>query len=1003
MCPRSKGCFRKKRSTLLEPENQPILLNFPHLENSTRFKPTLISIDNELDIAILKFPDEPKLPKEALPAPLIKPDREIINHRYIAFGFPENYDDGVWAEGLIIESVAGGRIQIVDEKTTGYMVEPGFSGGPVWNSTLGGVVGIVVQADQDPQKRAAFAIPNKQLVELETSDSLNFNLIDDRDDLTLREYLLAIYKKDIDEEDHFIPLRLRLEAHNSYAESSEKPYDDLSELLEEHNNQDFIIFGGPGSGKTNLLLDFQQKLLKNQIIQNLPNTIALYFPLKTYAGEDPFTWLASQWKQRQYKYSFNIFPTFDNLIQMQGIRFYFLLDGIDEMKYKDSNEYIEHIDKWHNFLSQSINPNKVRVIFTCRSHELTSILEGPKGIRYIHIDALDKERRLKFIEHFCEDSKTDEMHLWLEENQALEEIYQTPFFLRIILDSLSDFNEIPDGQASLITSFVRRSLMRELVNGLKLSDLIKEGDRRQIVNRFKDMYVHQLPEEGSLFLKLSQLAFNMHSKNDKGQVVEKIVQANKAKEYIDPSNNLLAEEVLKIGRRLNILNTDSQNNYFFFHQLFQEYFCARYIKGHTEVVSKLIAIPWEKTKLSPPLETILKNRERIISLISTDRWLSPLQMATEMSDPIDGLPPQAFINKIITHNLPLASHCAAIPSTRIGIPKIFKRSLADKLIERMHSEAADIRARFQAANALGELRDPRLITHQKNATDQNSLTYQLPQLQKIQKDIYSIGIDENTITAEFKKFVTNESLLLQRKKLLDSFQISIFPVTNQEYRHFIDSNGYSNEAYWEGDEALGWLSNWRKKQEESYKSFRPEYWYDKRYNGANQPVVGITWYEARAYCMWLSEMTGDFYRLPTDMEWEIAARGKEGYLFPYGDQFNKIAANSEAFPFGRTTPVGLFYEGKSPLGIYDLVGNVWEWTLSNWGTNITKPEYRKVGDNLEAYQDIMAGQNVLRIARGGSWYSPEYHVSGVSRHGFSPDQRLNTIGFRIIQVLSDRE
>jgi len=218
---------------------------------------------------------------------------------------------------------------------------------------------------------------------------------------------------------------------------------------------------------------------------------------------------------------------------------------------------------------------------------------------------------------------------------------------------------------------------------------------------------------------------------------------------------------------------------------------------------------------------------------------------------------------------------------------------------------------------------------------------------------------------------------------MSTFYIGQYEVTNEEYAEFIDAGGYENRDYWlidpeYGEEAeTGW--NWKQKEGRTaplYKNYTTQeddgwnlsadpYWMNDSYSGqADTPVVGVSWYEAYAYCKWLSEVTGETYRLPTEAEWEYAGRGPKNYIFPWGNKYLSAAemcgepgsgamancwlkddqiemktagaggggsysALMETGMDGLTTPVGSYPEGVSYSGCYDMAGNVMEWT-ADW-------------------------------------------------------------------------
>ena len=173
---------------------------------------------------------------------------------------------------------------------------------------------------------------------------------------------------------------------------------------------------------------------------------------------------------------------------------------------------------------------------------------------------------------------------------------------------------------------------------------------------------------------------------------------------------------------------------------------------------------------------------------------------------------------------------------------------------------------------------------------------------------------------------------------------------------------------------------------------QPEYWNDTRFNNPAQPVVGVTWFEARAYCNWLAANTGQLYRLPTEVEFEAAARGKQGRAFPYGNKFDAARGNTFESHIRRTTPVGIF-DNATPEGAFDLSGNAYTWTLSIYEQNQFKYPYQS-GDGRE---DIFA-IGVKRVLRGGSWNYYLDNSRAVFRYYFNPDYRYDLIGFRIIVV-----
>jgi formylglycine-generating enzyme required for sulfatase activity len=211
---------------------------------------------------------------------------------------------------------------------------------------------------------------------------------------------------------------------------------------------------------------------------------------------------------------------------------------------------------------------------------------------------------------------------------------------------------------------------------------------------------------------------------------------------------------------------------------------------------------------------------------------------------------------------------------------------------------------------------------------------------------------------------------------LDAFDIGVHEVTNAQFADFITARGYAHSEWWSDD---GW--RWRTREGVT----EPQFWTNGAFNGPTQPVVGVSWYEAEAFC----KFSG--VRLPTEAEWEKAARGADERIYPWGNDWDAARANGGMPGAAGTVAVESYPSGVSPYGVFDMAGNAWEW-VGDWydaGYYGTSPLSNPIGPST--------GRE--KVLRGGSWKSSEPKlVRTVSRDFMTIDVpkvlRLNLIGFR---------
>lgn len=204
----------------------------------------------------------------------------------------------------------------------------------------------------------------------------------------------------------------------------------------------------------------------------------------------------------------------------------------------------------------------------------------------------------------------------------------------------------------------------------------------------------------------------------------------------------------------------------------------------------------------------------------------------------------------------------------------------------------------------------------------------------------------------------------QRRVYLDSFYISKYEIKNEQYEKFLKDNP-------------------------DYEI--PPYWNKENYNHKNQPVVGISWYDALAYCNWLSEKTQKKYRLPTEAEWERSARGTDGQIFPWGNSLPDIQKANFMNQHNQPLSVKEKPGGISSTGTMNMAGNVWEWCYDWYDENCYK-------SSLQAKNPINTSEGNEKVVRGGSWNYNAFYLRCAARFKFPPDVKRRDLGFRIVRL-----
>ncbi|MES9905050.1 MAG: SUMF1/EgtB/PvdO family nonheme iron enzyme [Sedimenticola sp.] len=842
-------------------------------------------------------------------------------------------------------------------------------------------------------------------------------------------------------EELFTPLQVNVrvrEDEDAPAEKQQLPFDTLTEAMaavfEQQLAQAAVIFAPPGGGKSTLLRHYQLTQAQDLVEHG---RLLFYAQLRDYhpatGVEKPaLAWLESQWRKETHEA-----PPLAAFLQQGSLTL--LLDGLNEIPRRSDEEYRARVAEWRELIDEIEHRHPgVRLLFACRPLDYSQRLDAGRHTRLpeIEIQAMEPGRIKAFIEKRFPSKIAAQLWGQLRDSPSLA-LYGSPYYLNLLLGQVDPKAErvtIPQNRADLFSGMVRERLRRECHRGnprFKNPALLAEWEQTTILNdRSRG---NRLPDETPFFAALAALAFHIQDDADSNERwgTRRRGKARRAMETA-LERELPADDYLEAACDLGLFEDDAAQagDIRFIHQQIQEYFAAWVLMEQDDL--DRLHLPWTGEELgADATEALLaQGGDDDLPELTNSGWEESALIAAGLSDH-----PGAFIRALMPANLALAGRCAA--QAGAAIDERVRSELQQALIERSQHPQADLRARIEAARALGELGDPRLQAHRGESGGE----LLLPEFVTIEGGEVTIGGDtEGDPDEQFPKELT-----------LAPFELARHPVTQAEFAHFVRAGGYREDAWWPG-RALAWrngeigqealqeqargnrqtildalgreaspeqirdrfnlsLANARWWQEriaadneafdawltESYPPpdgpfTEPAYWRSPSWSNPAQPVVGICWYEARAYCLWLNtRLDVDHYRLPSEAEWEAAGRqGGEWRRYPWPGPFDPLKANTAETRLGVTTPVGVFPEGATPVtGLLDLAGNVWEWTTTPWFEG---------GEWQPALGSNDGPPDGRRVVRGGSWY----YVRGRARLGYrvhcDPDLRLGDLGFRLCRA-----
>ncbi len=487
------------------------------------------------------------------------------------------------------------------------------------------------------------------------------------------------------------------------------------------------------------------------------------------------------------------------------------------------------------------------------------------------------------------------------------------------------------------------------------------GQRAELYKKFIEYLLYRRfdnPEKVLSFLK--KIAWTMHvdEKNNVRTINHKDA-LNILAEFFPAGENELPEmhcnrlkkEFDTIEPNCGLLRLEN-GMYEFWHLTFQEFLTAMYLADSVrDNVSEAVKEYWQ-----------VEWWHEVIELYVGYLSIQSAGMANGISQKIfEKKDTSPYVRWRLAAKALLSIH---VDRRELEITKLATKHLGDILV----SEAQPV-ARLDAGQLLGRLGDPR------------NLRQFIP--------------------------IAGGSYTIQKKPItLAPFEVAQYPVTNAWFAEFIRDNGYSNHQYWT-KEGRRWLDTAKVKE--------PRLWQERTWNCPNAPVVGICWYEATAFVRWLSALdeTNTYYLL-TEEQWQAAATGKDNREYPWKGDWQEDYCNTKECDLEQISPVGMFPYGKTPEGVAEMTGNVWEWTSSNYHSEqlyedfLYDEEMDKLNeqyqlavdkDEEERLRNIIVekwqeNDRQLPVLRGGSWLNYRSYARCAFRFRYFPFLRINNVGFR---------
>ncbi|RJP55665.1 MAG: NACHT domain-containing protein [Anaerolineaceae bacterium] len=732
----------------------------------------------------------------------------------------------------------------------------------------------------------------------------------------------------------------------------------LLEVLKHHSGA--IVLGDPGAGKTTFLKYLALRLARGEGAKiGLSDFLPILLPLAAFANALQTRDIRLDDFIAEYFAGIGIDLPIGPMLSeaLKAGRALILLDGLDEVRDLNMrNTVVERVVDFFAFHRREGN----KFVLTSRVVGYRAVRPSAEDLAECTIVDFEEDEIEEFVKHWTAaierqaqgntavaraDAETDRRELLdaINQNPGVRQLASTPLLLTILALMKRQGVSLPERRVQLYDQYVN-TLLSTWNRARSLSGRAPGRD----IDEIQTVRI------------LAPLALWMHEISPGVGLVGREEMRRKLEELFhergDVSPHQASRQFLQdVREHAALLLERGPGEYGFIHLTFEEYLAAvaLALKGQgdsTPIIETLSRHVGEQAWREATLLTIgyLGIRQQLPKIAG--------QVVESLVENKPGPPGEAVV---------LAGD-AVLDTWPGGVPLQSKERVTQALLETMQDAAIRPELRRHAGLLLGRL---------------GWRPGDLDRFSEVPAGEFQAGIKKEAKEIPYMYFAAK------------------YPVTNIQFARFVKEDGYQTREYWS---EAGW--EWRAGKYDSRslegverdwlehrplsKRNIPYYWHNIELSNPIVPVVGVCWFEAEAYCNWLAKKIvavpeGYVIRLPRNDEWERAARGTDGREYPWGEGFNKAAANtwdSEATGsgLGGTTAVATFPQGISPTDTWDMSGNVWEWT-SSW-----YDEDRK-----------------YRIVRGGSWIGYQWFARASFCNWSIPLMFNDDLGFRIVIAPKD--